>query len=175
MTAFLSESDELWLVDVIHLGRAMSAEQARAAKLAAPAPWPAGAGGGGGAGAGDLVKRFRELADAPETVVEQIDPKSKDALLLGAGAKDVTRGAKAIKKAWKKKAKSPPSWEIDGDVAAGVAPDGSLGWAAATVNVADGDGGGEPIPHRFFAVYERREDAWTLVALHAALAPAAAR
>jgi len=67
--------------------------------------------------------------------------------VVRAGPKATLRGAKAIKKAWKKK---PPIWNVDAPLAAATSPDGTFAWVLAPAAL-DGEPAGA---RRLFLVLE---------------------
>jgi hypothetical protein len=159
LTAVLVESDGLWAVVAVHAGRT---GEAAGGKKRAPLP------GGVAAGAAEAVKLYRAGVAAPERFVEQLG-SGADVVVLGAGAKEVTRGVKPVKKLWKKRLAAKPSFALEGEPHAQVTPDGALAWIVANVDV--GEGGGKPEPHRALVIYQRADArTWQLVAMHDSVA-----
>ncbi len=162
LTSVLVESDGLWNVVAVHVGRTLSGQQ-----LDARPPARADLPGGVGKGAGEPLKLYRAGVAAPERFVEQLGG-GPDVLVLGAGARDVVRGAKLVKKLWKKRLAAQPKMILDGDPRADVTPDGSLAWVFANVDVRVQGGAAEP--YRSLVIYEREDGGWKLIAMHDSVA-----
>jgi hypothetical protein len=163
LTAVLVESDGLWTVVAVHVGR--TGEAPAAGKKRAPLP------GGVAAGAAEAVKLYRAGVAAPERFVDQL-AGTPDVLVMGAGAKDVTRGVKPVKKLWKKRLAAKPALGLDGEPHAQVTPDGALVWVFANLDI--GTEGGVKEPYRSLAIYQRESEGakktWKLVAMHDSVA-----
>ncbi len=154
MTAILSERDELWVIDAIHLSR--------------PADKVAPSAGAGlpllvGPGAGDIADLFREATTTPAKLPDQL-ADSKEALVISAAPLPPTKGAKAIRKLWRKAFDPPPKLELQGGIHAALGVDSTLGFACASVGVAEEPG--KQVGQRFFFLYEREKVGWKLIAVH---------
>jgi ketosteroid isomerase-like protein len=91
-----------------------------------------------------------------------------DAVFVGPTAGEVARGKQAIRRAWKARMKANVREATSGELTAALTPDEQLVWISVPVTrVADGQ---DPLPLRIFAVYEKVDAAWKLIALHEALA-----
>jgi len=154
MTAILSERDEMWVIDAIHLSRPADEGDASAGPGLTLLVGP---------GAGDIATLFREATGTPAKLPDQL-ADSKDALVIGAGGQSPTKGTKAIRKLWRKAFDPPPVLELRGGIRAGVGVDGTLGFACASIGV--GEDGGKPVGQRFFFLYERETRGWKLIAIH---------
>jgi hypothetical protein len=178
LTAVLVESDGLWVVVAVHVGR--TGEAPGAGKKRAPLP------GGVAAGAAEAVKLYRAGIAAPEKFVDQLS-SGPDVLMLGNGAKEVTRGAKPVRKLWKKRLATPPRLSLDGEPHAQVTPDGALAWVFANLDIAAEGGAKEA--YRTLVLYQREDapivasgakgakaasgasaKAWKLVSMHDSIA-----
>jgi len=88
--------------------------------------------------------------------------------VIGPAAGEVTRGKKEIKKLWKKRVEQQTRAVVSGEIVSAVTRDGQLAWVTAPITqVAEEQ---EPLPLRAFAVFEKSESGWTLIALHESLA-----
>ena len=157
LSAVLVENDGLWSIVAVHVGRPPRGTPGTRAALP----------GGVTADARAPVTLYRAAVTAPERFVEQL-ADGPAVLVLGPGAKDVSRGPKPVKKLWKKRLAAKPSMSLDGEPRAAVTADGSLAWVFANVSVAAGGGEGEP--YRELAIYQRDGKDWKLVALHDSVA-----
>jgi len=147
VTAVLAESDGLWTVMALHLGPPY-----RSPNLG-PGPLP----GGVDAAAEGVARLFREGASAPDKFSAQLADRN-DAVVLGPSPRDMTRGAKAIQRLWRRRPGGRPTAVPESPMRASVTSDGTLAWVAANVS-----------PQRYFTVYERTAEGWRLVAMHASL------
>jgi SnoaL-like domain len=162
VTAVLAETDGLWTVVALHVGRVLS-ERQLPSKPPERAPLP----GGTSAGAADAVRLYRAGVAAPARFVEQLG-KGNDLLMLGTGPKEQTRGEKAIKKLWKKRLAAQPKLKLEGEPRADVTADKELAWVFANVDVASATA--PPEPYRSLVIYEKGEGGWNLVAMHDSVA-----
>ena len=115
----------------------------------------------------DAVERLKSgLADPVKWAADF--EKRTDAIVIGPGADDVTRGKKEVAKLWKKRAKANHRYAVAGEWTAATTADGLLAWVTVpVVQFADDD---EPLPLRLFSVFEKVEGQWRIVALQESLA-----
>lgn len=154
----LLEADELWTVAAVEVGTPIAKKDLGKLLAKGPLPEPTvlpapavGADKGLAQvwkdGATAPAALAGQLSDAPDTVARDLAGKA-------------TVGAKAITKAWKKANKKVATApRVDG-VHARVAPDGTLGWVLATVDVTDGKD--PPVPTRRLDVYTKTDAGWRL-------------
>jgi hypothetical protein len=163
LSAVLVESDGLWTVEAVHVGRVLGeAQRGDAAKARGEVPAAAPSG------TAEAVKLYKAGLAAPASFADQLGTGA-DVLWLGVGPKDSIRGTKAIKKAWKKRLATPPRLALVGNLRAGVTPDGALVWIFADLDVTAEGAAKQPL--RELAIYARDgARAWKLVALHDSLA-----
>lgn len=169
ITAVLTNSDDIWLVDAAALARAPAAKVA-AKELARDAVVPPGMAGVPAKvdpSAAKVADKFQHALGAQSEWGD--DLTSRDAaLVVGPAAGEVAHGKKDIKKLWKKRLKANTREVAVGDVTASATPDGMLAWVSAPVTRASDDA--PPMPLRVFAIYEKRSDDWKLVALQESIA-----
>ena len=91
-------------------------------------------------------------------------------MVLGSAPREITRGAKAIRKRWKKSLAKEPAMAVQGEVRASVTPDRAIGWVCANVDLGASDK--EAVPHRSFYVYQRADQIWQLIAAQEAVVAA---
>lgn len=91
-----------------------------------------------------------------------------DAIVVGPAVGEVTRGKKEIKKLWKKRVELKTRAAVSGELAAAVTRDGQLAWVTAPITLVSEDQ--PPLPLRAFAVFEKSESGWTMIALHESVA-----
>jgi hypothetical protein len=166
LTAVLAEIDELWTIVALELSVPVTDKEAN--KLAdddqgTPARPVTG---GVDDAAGEVAELFRQAAAAPEQFSEQLSDQGK-VVAIGDGPRDFRRGTKSILRAWKKALKANPTMTLGGGLQASVTPDGALGWIAADVEASRD--GANPVPHRYFVIYERSPEGWRMVAMHSAV------
>lgn len=169
VTAVLSNSDDLWLVDAATIARTpakatVKTELARDAVVPngmAATPKPderaQGAIAKFQAGLADQTRWGADLAEREHPVV------------IGPLAGEVARTKKDVKALWAKRAKAKVRELAVGDIAAAVTPDGELAWVSAPVTRASADDDGV-VPLRVFAIYENTGGTWQLAALQESLA-----
>jgi len=164
----LSNDDDFWVVVAAGLARTPSMKQVRA-ELKKDAVVPPGMPGFAKVtdSAEGAVDRFkRGLAD-PSAWADDLGKRS-DAIVIGPSDGDITRGKKEVAKLWKKRAKVNVRHAPAGEITAATTPDGQLAWVTApVVRFADDD---DPLPLRLFAIFEKNEGAWRMIALQEALA-----
>ena len=168
MTAILINTDDIWQVNVATLGRQASGKTIRA-ELEKQAIVPPGAMAKAkvDASARGAVERFQKGLLDQEAWGTDLASRS-DAIFAGPAAGEVARGKKDIKKLWKKRVENKVRAATSGEITADTTPDGQLAWVSAPVTrVAEGE---EPTPLRAFAVFEKGDDGWKMIALQESLA-----
>jgi ketosteroid isomerase-like protein len=168
MTCVLSNDDDFWTVVAATLAKTPSSKTAHM-ELAKDAVVPPGMPGIAKVSgeADDAVDRFKRGLGDPSSWAEDLS-HSSDAALIGPFAGQVTRGKKAIAKAWKARAKVNTRYAAAGEITAATTKDGKLAWVTApVVQFADDD---DPLPLRLFGVFERADGGWRLIALQQAVA-----
>lgn len=163
LTAILTNADDIWQVHAAALAETPSMRSIRD-ELKKDAVVPPGLSAP--AKVDDAAKAAADkftkgLADQ-EVWGDDLGSRS-DAVVIGPASGDVTRGKSDIKKLWKKRLKANTRDTAAGDVTAAVTPDGELAWVSApVVQFADDV---DPLPLRLFAVYEKADHDWKLIAL----------
>jgi ketosteroid isomerase-like protein len=164
----MSNADDIWIVVAASLGHTPSMKQVRA-ELKKDAIVPPGMPGIAKieGSAEDAVSRFKMGLGDPAPWADDLAKRS-DAVVIGPSDGDLTRGKKDIAKLWKKRAKVNVRYATAGEITAATTPDGQLAWVTApAVRFADDD---EPLPLRLFAIFEKSEGAWSMIALQESLA-----
>lgn len=146
VVALAAELDGLWALTAVQVARPSK----NADPAATPPPaWSTKAGLAHRPAAPDAAQVLLQLTGEPELRVDYLDAYAdRQSLVVRAGPKATLRGAKAIKKAWKKK---PPIWNVDAPLAAATSPDGTFAWVLAPAAL-DGEPAGA---RRLFLVLER--------------------
>jgi hypothetical protein len=172
ITAIAAELDGLWALTTVHVAR--PSKDAEPAAALAPAWSPdEGATSAHRAAHPEAAQVLAQLTGAPDLRVDYLDAYAdRQSMVVRAGPRSALRGAKAIKKAWKKK---PPVWTVGPAIAAAMSPDGTFAWLLAPAAL-DGEA---PGTRRLFMVVERVPDdeaagsdetgetlPWRLVVLH---------
>jgi hypothetical protein len=169
ITAVLTNSDDIWLVDAAALARTPAAK-VMAKELARDAIVPPGMTGFAAkidTPAQAVVDKFQHALGAQSEWGDDLAARDT-ALVIGPNAGEVAHGKHEVKKLWKKRLKANTREVAVGDIAAGTTPDGQLAWVSAPVTRASDDGA--PVPLRVFAIYENRASDWKLVALQESIA-----
>lgn len=164
----LSNDDDFWVVVAAALARTPSMKEVRA-ELKKDAIVPPGMPGIAKVTdrAEDAVDRFKSGLADPTAWADDLAKRS-DAVVIGPSDGDVTRGKKEVAKLWKKRAKVNVRHATAGEITAATTRDGQLAWVTVpVVRFADDD---EPLPLRLFAVFEKNEGAWSMIALQESLA-----
>jgi ketosteroid isomerase-like protein len=91
-----------------------------------------------------------------------------DAVVVGPGNGDITRGKADIKKLFKKRIKANVRMTAAGDTTAATTSDGQLAWVTLPVVRFEDDV--DPLPLRVFAVFEKNGADWKMIALQESLA-----
>jgi ketosteroid isomerase-like protein len=168
VTAILVNSGDVWQVNAALIAK-MPPKPSIKAELAKTAVVPVGAGAKEniGANARGAVERFQKgLLDQESWGTDLAS--HPNAIVIGPGAGEVTRGTKDVKKLWKKRVELHTRAVIAGETTAAVTADGQLAWVSAPITrAADRE---SPIPLRAFAVFDRAGAGWRLAMLHESLA-----
>ncbi|HEY5927751.1 MAG TPA: nuclear transport factor 2 family protein [Kofleriaceae bacterium] len=164
----LSNDDDFWVVVAASVAHTPPMKDVRA-ELKQDAIVPTGMPGIKKVtdSAEEAVDRFKSGLANPAPWAEDLGKRS-DAIVIGPSAGDVTRGKKEVAKLWKKREKVNLRYATAGDVTAATTTDGQLAWVTTpVVRFADDD---EPLPLRLFAVFEKTDGKWTMIALQESLA-----
>ncbi len=168
MTSILSNADDIWQVSAASLAAmpAMKIVRAELKKDAVVPPGTVGIAKVDPNAKGAVDKFSRGLTDA-KVWGDDLGSRS-DAVVIGPGTGDVTRGKSDIKKLFRKRGKSNVRSTAAGDVTAAATSDGELAWVTQpVVRFADDV---DPLPLRVFAVYEKNGADWRMIALQESLA-----
>jgi ketosteroid isomerase-like protein len=168
ITTVLSNADDIWLVTAVSVAALEPAKAVRAAQKrdAVVPPGMAAAVKVEPSVRGAVDKFTRGLADQ-RAWGDELSRRS-DAVVVGPARGELARGKQEIKKLWKKRARANVHEALAGEISAAATPDGELAWVTApVVRFSDDD---EPLPLRVFAVFEKRDGDYALVALHESLA-----
>jgi len=168
ITAILVNTDDLWQVDAAVVAH-MTDKSSLKTELAKDAVVPPGAAAKTKIepDARAAVERFQKGLLDQELWGADLGSRS-DAIVVGPVAGDVTRGKKDIKKLWKKRLEAKVRAAASGDIVAAATPDGQLAWVTAPITRVEE--GADPLPLRAFAVFERSDNEWRLIALQESLA-----
>jgi ketosteroid isomerase-like protein len=168
VTAILSNADDLWQVEAAMVAATPSRGSIKS-ETGKDAVVPPGATAKTklDPNASGAVDRFKKgLLDQD---VWGADLTSRtDAMVVGPGVGEMTRGKKEIKKLWKKRVEQKTRAAINGEVVAAVTRDGQLAWVTAPITLVSEKI--EAMPLRAFAVFEKSGSEWKMIALHEALA-----
>jgi ketosteroid isomerase-like protein len=168
VTAIAANTDDLWQLQVAHVAQ-MPRRPVVVAELEKSAVVPPAARANArvdGAAKG-AVERFQRGLLEQELWADDLTTRD-GAVVIGPIAGEVARGKKAVKKLWRKRLDARTRAAIAGELVAATTPDGQLAWVTAPITRVDDDN--QPLPLRAFAVFERANDSWAMVALHEALA-----
>lgn len=168
LTAVLSNTDDLWAVTAAALAETPSTSQIKA-DAARDAIVPPGATAVAKVGAGTeaaIDKLKKGLLDQQSWGDDLAN--HDNAIVAGPSVGQVARGKQAVKRQWAARMKTNVREATSGDLAAQMSADGQLIWISVPVTrVADGE---DPLPLRLFAIYEKTDATWSMVALHESLA-----
>ncbi len=168
VTAVLSNSDDMWVVSAAAIAKtpAMKAVRHGLKSDSVVPPGMTGTPMVADAASGAVEKFQKGLADQAMWGAELA--RRSDAVVIGPAIGDVTRGKSAIRKMWKKRVKAGTREVAAGEVTAAATGDGQLAWVSApVVKFTEED---DPLPLRAFAIYERSNGEWKMIALQEALA-----
>ncbi|MCX5744861.1 MAG: nuclear transport factor 2 family protein, partial [Proteobacteria bacterium] len=168
MTAVVSNTDDLWLLDAATIAHTPKQELVKT-ELAQDAVVPPGmvAVARADARAAGAVARFQK------GFVDQstwgTDLASRDhPVVIGPTAGELARGAKDVKKLWSHRLETHVREIVVGETSSSVTPDGQIAWVTAPVNRISDD---DPLtPLRVFAIYEKDGAEWKLTALQESIA-----
>ena len=167
VTAVLSNTDDIWLVDAVSLADTPAPAAVKTAVARdAIVPPALGTGTKVDGAAKAVVERFQRGLAGQDAWFDDL-AKADEAIVIGPTQGEVVRGKKDIKKLWKKRVDLNTREVAVGDVTAAVTPDGRLAWASAPVTRT---ATGESLPLRVFAVFEQHDNAWQMVALQESVA-----
>jgi hypothetical protein len=148
VVALAAELDGLWALTAVHVARPSRDAEAAAAP---PPMWNAKDALAHKAAVPDAAQVLNQLTGEPDLRVDYLDAYAdRQSMVVRAGPKGALRGAKAIKKAWKKK---PPVWTLGAPLAAASSPDGTFAWLLVPAAL-DGEPAGA---RRLFMVVEKVE------------------
>lgn len=151
ITALAAELDGMWAITAVHVARPAKDAEPGSAAAAAWKPTD-GATAAHRAANPEAVQVLAQLTGEPDLRVDYLDAYAdRQSMVVRAGPRSALRGAKAIKKAWKKK---PPVWTVGPAIAAATSPDGTFAWVLAPAAL-DGEA---PGTRRLFLLVERMED-----------------
>jgi len=168
MLAILSSEDDFFRVIAAAVAKTPSMRDIRSElKKVAVVPPGASAPAKVEDAAEGAVDRFRKGLLEQQVWGDDLASRS-DAIVIGPASGEVTRGKKEIKKLWKKRLDAETRGAISGELSAHVTADGKLAWVTAPVTRVEKDE--DPLPLRVFAVFEKNDDAWKMLALHESLA-----
>ncbi len=179
VTVIAAQVDGLWFITAIELAHAIPTrklEKLRSAPLPELPRWepPEAKVSAHGAAPRSVLDAVKLAAADVGARLDQYG-KQRDAAFVGPAPDQVEIGAKAIAKAWKKRA---PSWQLD-DTLVGSTPDGGLAWVVAHGAVLDDRAepeSAEPTvgpPRRLFVIYRNDgagPDGWALSLWHESVA-----
>jgi ketosteroid isomerase-like protein len=168
VTAVLSNADDLWLVTAAAVATTPPMKMVRAElKKDAVVPNAMAAPAKVDPARSATVERFNKGLLDQDVWGEDLGSRS-DAVVIGPGRGDVTKGKKDIKAMWKKRIKNGVREVATGEVSAGATPDGQLAWVSAPLNRTETDD--DLLPLRAFAIFERANDGWKMIALQESVA-----
>jgi hypothetical protein len=148
VVALAAELDGLWALTAVNVAR-----PSRDAEPAATPPvgWNAKDAATHREVSSEASQVLAQLTGEPDLRVDYLDAYAdRQSMVVLAGPKGALRGAKAIKKAWKKK---PPVWTVGAPLAAASSPDGTFSWVLVPAAL-DGEPAGA---RRLFMMIEKVE------------------
>lgn len=168
VTAILSNADDLWQVEAAVIAHTPSrgAIKQETAKEGVVPPGATAKGKLAPEASGAVDKFKKGLLDQ-ESWGADLGART-DAIVVGPAAGEVTRGKKEIKKLWKLRLEAKTRAVASGEIVSRVTRDGQLAWVTAPITLASESQ--DPIPLRAFAVFEKGESGWAMIALHESLA-----
>ncbi|HEY1547608.1 MAG TPA: nuclear transport factor 2 family protein, partial [Kofleriaceae bacterium] len=164
MIAVLSNADDVWQVGAIDLATtpAMKSVRAEVKHDAVVPPGMAGIAKIDPNAKPALDKLTKGFAD--QSILGDDLASRSDAVYAGPGNGDVVRGKSELKKLFKKRVKANVREVAAGDTTAAITGDGQLAWV--TLSAVRFEDDVDPIPLRVFAVFEKHDAEWKLIALH---------
>lgn len=170
VTAVLSNADDVWQVSAAALAETPTMKTVRT-ELKKDAVVPSGmadmANAKIDAGAKAAADKLQKGLAAQQLWGEDLAARS-DAVVIGPGSGDITKGKAAIKKLFEKRVDAHVRATAAGQVIASITADGQLAWVTLPIVRFEDDT--DPLPLRVFAVYEKTETDWKLIALQESLA-----
>jgi hypothetical protein len=164
MIAVLSNSGDVWQVSAVDLAvtPAMKSVRAEVKQDAVVPPGMAGIAKVDPNAKPALDKLTKGFAD--QSILGDDLASRSDAVYAGPGSGDVVRGKAELKKLFKKRVKENVREVAAGDPTAALTGDGQLAWVTLPAVRFEDDV--DPIPLRVFAVFEKHDAEWKLIALH---------
>jgi ketosteroid isomerase-like protein len=168
VTAVLSNADDVWQVSAAVLATTPSMKTVRS-ELKKDAVVPPGMVGIAKVdpNAKAAVDKLQKGLNAQAVWGDDLGARS-DAVVVGPGSGDITRGKADIKKLFKKRVKANVRMTAAGDTTAATTSDGQLAWVTLPVVRFEDDT--DPLPLRVFAVFEKNGADWKMIALQESLA-----
>ncbi|HEX4449922.1 MAG TPA: nuclear transport factor 2 family protein [Kofleriaceae bacterium] len=164
MIAVLSNADDVWQVSAVDLALtpAMKSVRAEVKQDAVVPPGMAGIAKIDPDAKPAIDKLTKGFAD--QSILGDDLASRSDAVYAGPGGGDVVRGKSELKKLFKKRVKENVREVAAGDATAAVTGDGQLAWVTLPAVRFEDDV--DPLPLRVFAVFEKHDAEWKLIALH---------
>jgi SnoaL-like domain len=164
MIAVLSNADDVWQVSAVDLAvtPAMKSVRAEVKQDAVVPPGMAGIAKVDPNAKPAIDKLTKGFAD--QSILGDDLASRSDAVYAGPGNGDVVRGKSELKKLFKKRGKDNVREVPAGDATAAITGDGQLAWVTLPAVRFEDDV--DPIPLRVFAVFEKHDAEWKLIALH---------
>jgi hypothetical protein len=170
MTAVLSNADDVWQVSAAALAETPTMKTVRS-ELKKDAVVPSGMADIANAkidpGAKAAADKLQKGLAAQQLWGEELAARS-DSVVVGPGSGDITRGKGEIKKLFAKRVDAHVRATAAGQVIAATTTDGQLAWV--TLPIVQFEDDTDPLPLRVFAVYEKSDSDWKLIALQESLA-----
>ncbi len=168
ITAVLSNIGDVWQVSAADLAEtpAMKAVRAELKQDAVVPPGMAGIAKVDPSAKPAVDKLAKGMAD--QSIWGDDLASRSDAVFAGPGSGDVVRGKADLKKLFKKRLKNNVREMLAGDTTAAMTADGQLAWVTMPVVRFEDDV--DPIPLRVFAVFEKHDTEWKLIALQESVA-----
>jgi ketosteroid isomerase-like protein len=170
MTAVLSNADDVWQLSAATLGETPTMKTVRS-ELKKDAVVPTGMAGAAKVdpAAKAAVDKLEKGLTAQAVWGDDLASRS-DAVVIGPGNGDITRGKADIKKLFAKRVDAHVRATAAGQVTAATTADGQLAWV--TVPVVQFEDDTDPLPLRVFAVFEKNDTDWKMIALQESVAVA---
>jgi hypothetical protein len=164
MIAVLANADDVWQVSAVDLAitPAMKSVRAEVKHDAVVPPGMASIAKVDPNAKPAIDKLTKGFAD--QSILGDDLSSRSDAVYAGPGSGDVVRGKAALKKLFKKRVKANVREVVAGDTTAAITGDGQLAWVTLPAVRFEDDV--DPIPLRVFAVFEKHDAEWKLIALH---------
>ncbi|MFT3692860.1 MAG: nuclear transport factor 2 family protein [Kofleriaceae bacterium] len=168
LTAVLSNAEDVWQVSAAALAETPKMKLVRE-ELKKDAVVPPGMApiAKQDPKAAKAVDKLQKGLTAPAVWGDELGKRS-DAVVIGPGSGDVTKGKGEIKKLFEHRADAHVRATAAGQVTSAVTADGELAWASVPVVRFEDDT--DALPLRVFAVFEKAGDDWSMIALQESLA-----